>query len=47
MLLDLHAEKYYKSLMKIAPYQFPVSVGCLAKLATSQGPAELQAYVSC
>lgn len=47
MLLNLHAEKEYKSLMKIAPYQFPVAVGCPAKLAVRQKPAELQAYVSC
>lgn len=29
MLLKLHAEEEYKSLMKIAGYQFPVAVGCL------------------
>lgn len=47
MLLNLHAEKEHKSLMKIAPYQFPVGVGCPAKLAVRQRPVELQAYVSC
>lgn len=29
MPLQLHDEKEYKSLMKIAGYQFPIAVGCL------------------
>lgn len=41
MLLKLHTEKEYKSLMKIAGYQSPVAVGCLLSWQQDSG---LQSY---